>query len=464
MTIAPPVWGGALRRLRAELPAFALEAWVRPLVVEADGPARLLLLCPTAFHRDRVRERLLPLIERCLAAEAGGPVEVALGVGIQAAPRARESAAGAGPRAAGAVRAPAGGGPARPAEVPRQQVLLYSFDSFVVGPSNALAREAALAVAQGRQQGLSPLFLAAPQGLGKTHLSRAIVSESRARGNERAIYLSAETFTSEFMRSIRSQQMDRFKRRFRKGCNLLVVEDVQFLGSKVATQLELFHTLSHLLDAGARVVASGDRLPREIEGLDGRLASQLASGLVAELDPPDPALRREILRSKASAGGVRLPDDCAELLVEAVPGSLRDLTGALVQLVASASLLGRPIDLELTREALRKVAPERAEIQRLAVGQVALVVASFFGLSPETLAQRSRRRDALLPRQLAMYLCRRYTDATLSDVARAFGRNHPAVRHAEKAIERAILERAPLRYRVEELCSRLDALARGSRK
>jgi chromosomal replication initiator protein len=460
MITAPPVWDGALRRLRAELPAFALEAWLRPLVAEADGPARLRLLCPTAFHRDRVRERLLPAIERCLAAEAGGPVEV-------------EIALGAGPSEPGVERTPARAAiPARghsrverrPPEAPRQQALLYSFETFVVGPSNALAREASVALAQGRQQGLSPLFLSAPQGLGKTHLSRAIVAESRARGNQRALYLSAEAFTSEFMRSIRSQQMDRFKRRFRKGCDLLVVEDVQFLASKNATQLELFHTLSHLLDAGARVVLSGDRLPREIEGLDARLASQLASGLVAELEPPEPALRREILRAKASAGGVCLPDDCAELLVEAVPGSLRDLTGALVQLVASASLLGRPIDLELTQEALRKVAPERVPLRRLAVEQVVQVVATFFGTSPEALARRSRRKDVVLPRQLAMYLCRRYTDATLSSVARVFGRDHPAVSHAEKAIERAILERAPLRYKVEELRARLDALAGRPRK
>jgi chromosomal replication initiator protein len=214
----------------------------------------------------------------------------------------------------------------------------------------------------------------------------------------------------------------------------------------------------HLVDAGARVVLTGDRLPRDIAGLDPRLGSQMAAGFVAELEAPDAHVRRNILASKASAGGVRLPDECLDLLVECVHGNVRDLVGVLTQLVASAALLKRPIDAELTRSALHKIVPEPSDTRPLEPAAVIRVVASFFKTSPEALASRSRRRDVLLPRQLAMYLCRRYTGAPLSEIGRAFGRAHPAVSNAVRAMEARILERAPLRYQVEALTERLAAL------
>jgi chromosomal replication initiator protein len=174
-------------------------------------------------------------------------------------------------------------------------------------------------------------------------------------------------------------------------------------------------------------------------------------------------VRRDILRAKAAHGGIRLPEACLDLLVDAVRGSVRDLEGALIQLVASASLLGRPIDTELTRRALHKLAPVDPARPALEVGAVVRAVAAFFGTTPEALAARSRRRDVLLPRQLAMYLCREYTSAPLAEIARAFGRDHPSVANAVRQVERGILERAPLRYQVEELAARLERLGRRQR-
>jgi chromosomal replication initiator protein len=329
-----------------------------------------------------------------------------------------------------------------------------------VGPCNALAREASVAVATGRQQRLNPLYLSAGTGLGKTHLARAIVAEARRNEAARPLYASAESFTNAFMASIRARRMDDFKRRFRKSCDLLVIEDVQFLGAKRATQLELFHTVAHLLDVGTRVVLTADRLPRAIDGLDPRLRSAMASGLVAELEPPDAAVRREILGTRAASGGVRLPDDCLDLLVDRLRGSVRDLEGVLIQLVASASLLKRPIDLALTEAALHKVSPRGSRAPGLDPAAVTEVVATFFRTTPEALGSRSRRRDVLIPRQLAMYLCARYTDRPLSEIARGFGRKHPSVSNAVSVVERAILERAPLRYKVEALTEKIEAQAR----
>jgi len=446
MNLAPGFWDGVLRRLEAVLVTWLLDAWVRPLRVEADG-AGLRLVCPTAFHRDRLQGRCLEAIERCAAEEAGRAVAVRVEV--------RPADPGAAP---GADRAPAPpASPARPGPArPIQRELPYTFDTFVVGPCNSLAREAALAVAHGRQPRANPLFIAADVGLGKTHLVRALVAEARANGRERALCVSAEAFTHAFTRALRSRDTERFKRRFRRDCDLLVVDDVSFLRGKQATQLELFHTLCHLLDVGARVVFTGDRMPRELEGVDARLRSQLAAGLVAELEVPDAAVRRRILRSKAAAGGVRLPPECLDLLVGSVRGSVRDLEGVLIQLVESAALLRRPIDAELTRAAIRKLAPAGAGPRRLRIDDVIQVVSTFFGASRQALCCRSRRRDVLLPRQLAMYLCHRYTEASHSQIAAAFARKHPSVRGAVEGIERDILKRAPLRYQVEALVARLE--------
>ncbi len=454
MSPSPLFWDGVLRRLGQDIPAFTLDAWVRCLGVEGEKD-RLLLLCPTPFHRERVRERFLGRIETAVEAETGRAHAIELGLALPAAALEPPQAPVPAERAAAAPTPK----PARRANPAGSQASLpFTFDSFVVGSCNALAREASLALARDQQPGLNPLYLSSDPGLGKTHLARAVVAEAYQARPTRIIYESAEQFTNHFMAAIRGKTMPNFKRRYRERCELLVLEDVQFLNSKCATQLELFHTLVHLADAGARVVLTGDRLPRAIDGLDGRLRSQITAGLVAEIESPDAAVRRRILRAKAAAGGVRLPDDCLDLLVDSVRGSVRDLEGALSQLVATASLLKRRIDLSLTRGALHKLAPAPVPVRTLEPKVVIGAVAAFFGTSHAAMAARSRRRDVLLPRQLAMYLCRRYTDEPLCAIARHFDRDHPAVSNAVKSVERRILERAPLRYQIEELPARLAQL------
>jgi chromosomal replication initiator protein len=445
MTSPPSVWDGVLRRLGSDTSPVGIEAWLRPLRVREE-PDRLVLLAPSAFHRDRVRTHFAARIA-CLASEVGGrplAVEVEVAPVGEAPPEVRAAAR---PRLAPPTEPPA----CAPAA---QLVMPCTFETFVTGPSNALAREASLAVAQARQPALFPLYLVSESGLGKSHLARAVVSEARRGGHMRTVYASAERFTSEFTSSIRTRQGGDFRRRYRQECDLLVLDDVQFLAGKEATQLELLHIVEHLRLAGARVVLTGDRLPRRIPSLSPRLASQMSGGLVAEMELPDRALRREILRDKASRGGIALPPDCLELLVDGVRGSVRDLEGALVQLVASASLLGRKIDRALTEMALRKLGEPAREPQTL--DAVLACVGGFFGVTRAQLASRSRAERTKLPRQLAMYLCRRYTDASLSEIGRMFGRNHPAVANAIQRVERAMLERAPLRYQVEELAARLE--------
>ncbi len=239
-----------------------------------------------------------------------------------------------------------------------------------------------------------------------------------------------------------------------------MVEDIQFLVGKRATQLELFHTVQHVLDRGRRVLLTGDRPAHALSGLDERMRSQLAGGFAATIEQPAAAVRCDILRAKASAGGIHVPDDCLELLVASVSGSIRELEGALIQVVTTASLMKRSIDLALTRESLDCSIPRPAR-RRPTPNVIIKAVAGFFQTTPEKLASRSRRRDILVPRQLAMYFSHRYTDASLGEIGKELGRDHPSVRNAISRVERSILERAPLRYKVEALAERLDQLGLG---
>jgi chromosomal replication initiator protein len=470
MTCPPQVWDGVMRRLARELSPLALSAWITPLRAEACEEG-LRVQCPGAFHRNRVRERFLSRIEALASEEQGSAVRVVLDVyepeATTAAPdesvaapepshrvppnatRAPEHRPRTLPARDAAVEAPI----ALHAELPQQR-----FESFVVGRGNALAREACLAFARGKQLAMSPLYLVADSGLGKSHLAVAAAHEARTHAGTRVVYASGEQFTNELLASIRADRTAEFKRRYRRDCDLLILEDVQFLRGKRQTQLELLHTLESLAQRGARVLLTAERLPKEIPDLDPRLASRMGSGFCAEIEAPDRALRCEILRTKAAAGGVRLPVGVIDRLVDAVPGSVRDLEAALIQIVASASLLKRPIDLELVESALRKVQP-RAASSGLQAERIVETVATAFQTAPASLASRTRRRDVLVPRQIAMYLCTRYSDESLQRIGQLFGRNHTSVANAVRAVERGLLERAPLRYKVEALIARLDAVA-----
>lgn len=496
MTSTPQVWDGVLRRLQSELPAFSFDAWFAPLVPKAhDGG--LVLLCPSSFHRDRIRNHYLTTISRYLT-EAGAGIGIELRVAdepepaITQVPRRTDAAIAPGvgegeaapvplmpvkhhdvrvarssvvaitkPRplagGEGAERASAEVG-SQPTEPP-SPALLHTFDSFVVGPCNALAREASIAIARNQQSSLQQLYICSRPGMGKTHLSKAVAAEAKRLGSDAVRYVAAESFTNEFLAALRSRETDAFKRRYRRRRQLLVVEDIQFLQSKDATQLEFFHTVAHVLDTGGRVVLTGDRMPHELGGMSPRIRSQLGTGFVAELEPPDATVRRAILRSKAARGGVRLPSECLDMLVDAVSGSVRDVESVLIQLVTTASLLKRPIDTELTQGAIAKKVPNAERRRpRLDVETVVRVVAGFFKTHSEALASKSRGKNVLVPRQLAMYLCRRYTDGSITDIGKALRRNHPSVRNAIGKIERDILERPRVRYQVEALSARLDEL------
>ena len=487
MTSTPQVWRAVLRSLAGEFQPFLIDSWISKLIPEFDGN-ELRLLAPNAFHKGRVRETLLPTIQTlvCQELDANTTVRVEVG-GTDEARRAAEELVrevcgspqsppaplpeGAKPRVR-SVRAPSGDN-ARQSQAAAPLQLVGSpdgesavqeqrFANFVVGPNNALAREASVAIATQQHPQLNKLYLHSEPGLGKTHLARAVLAEATTL-RQRVRYATAEAFTNDFMSAVRARNVPEVMRRYRNKVDLIVIDDIQFLRGKPGTQLELFHTLQELVDQGSRVVLTGDRPATELD-LEPQIRDYVTHSFVAPIGPPDEAMRRDVLRQRAAAGGIGLPSECVDTMVEHLQGSMRELESALIQLVTTASLLRRPIDRKLVIEVLatKGAAPAEA-LNRPTPGRVIEAVARFFDTTPAALASRSRRRDVLVPRQLAMFLCRRFTDAPLAEIGHALGREHSAVRNAIRVVERRITERAPARYQLEAVSERVrEALELGS--
>jgi chromosomal replication initiator protein len=315
----------------------------------------------------------------------------------------------------------------------------FTFDAFVVGKSNELAHAAARRVAEASSVTFNPLFLYGGVGLGKTHLMHAIAWEIRRRAPERrVIYLSAEKFMYQFIRALRYKDTMAFKEAFRS-VDVLMIDDVQFISGKDSTQEEFFHTFNALIDHNRQVVISADRSPSDLEGMEERIRSRLGWGLVADIHPTDYELRLGILQAKAdsvaqSHSGCAVPSRVLEFLAHRITSNIRELEGALTRVVAYATLVGRPITLDMAQEVLQDLL--RANDRRLSIDDIQRKVAEFYNLRMSDMLSARRSRVVARPRQIAMYLSKQLTPRSLPEIGRRFGgRDHTTVMHAVKKIE-----------------------------
>jgi chromosomal replication initiator protein len=303
----------------------------------------------------------------------------------------------------------------------------YTFANFIVGSANQFAHAASLAVANLSARAYNPLFIYGGDGLGKTHLLQAIFHRVKQRG-VRATYLSAERFVNELVSSLQHGRMGSFRERYRQA-DVLLIDDVQFLGGKKRTQEEFFHTFNALYDAGKQIVASSDRPPQDLLSLQERLRSRFASGLTANVQPPDLETRVAILCRKAEAGGFTLPPRVAMLMASRVRTNVRELEGCLTRIGAHASLNDQNINIELAETVLHQLLAEHEHA--ITAPRIQQTVAQYFGLKASELKSRRRLRSIALPRQIAMFLCRELTDSTLPEIGRHFGgRDHTTVIHS----------------------------------
>ncbi|WP_428268444.1 chromosomal replication initiator protein DnaA [Haliangium sp.] len=299
----------------------------------------------------------------------------------------------------------------------------YTFDTFVAGPSNQLAYAASQAAANHYPPKYNPIFLCGGVGLGKTHLLHAIGHEySKNREGARILYLSGEHFMNEYIHAIRNNKMHDFRRRYREGCDVLLVDDIQFLAGKDGTQDEFFHTFNALHNTHRQIVLTADRKPHEISDIADRLRTRFAWGLLADIEPPDLEMRVAILRKKAAADSIYLPDQVALYVATAVKSNVRELEGALIRLAASASLMRRDITIEFARESLEGSITRARE--HLTTDAVIKAVAGYYGLKVSDIKSSRRHKAVAGPRAVAMYLARTHTSDSYPDLGRAFGGKH----------------------------------------
>lgn len=318
----------------------------------------------------------------------------------------------------------------------------YSFPNFVVGPSNALAYAAAFASAGGGGPRYNPLFIAGGTGLGKTHLMHAIAHKVlEERPSARVVYVSAERFTNDFIEALQHHRMDEFRARYRGECDLLLVDDIQFLAGREQTQEEFFHTFNALRDADRPIVVTSDKYPQQLQRMPERLVSRFTSGLVADIQVPQLETRVAIVKKKAQLEGIELPDEVAVLLAQTIQSNIRELEGALIRLAAKSSLTSRAIDEEFARSELTMVSPRRPDV--MSVEDIQRAVCSHFRLSNSELLSKDRHKSVAFARQVAMYLCRQRLKCSFPELGRAFGnRDHTTVMSAVRRVE-ALRQRDP---------------------
>lgn len=416
------LWDACLRRLEQELPAQQFNTWIRPLSPDAGGNSdTLVLTAPNRFVLELVRERFASRIER-LAAEASGRdcgVRLVLARGSDPAGRAPPT-----PRAAV--------DPASPLERARLN-RAFSFDSFVTGKANQLARAAAVQVAENPGISYNPLFIYGGVGLGKTHLLQAIgnhVADQRPQARIR--YSHAEQYVTDVVRAYQQKSFDEFKRYYHS-LDLLLIDDIQFFSNKGRTQEEFFYAFNALVEAHKQIVITCDSYPKEIAGMEERLISRFGWGLTVAIEPPELEMRVAIVLKKAEVEAIEVSEDIAFFIAKHIRSNVRELEGALKKVLAFARFTGRDMSLELAKEALRDIL--NVASRQVSVEGIQKTVAEYFKIKVSDMHSKKRSRNVARPRQVAMALAKDLTQMSLPEIGEAFGnRDHTTVLHACRTI------------------------------
>jgi chromosomal replication initiator protein len=418
------IWDQVLSRIETKVNRHSFYTWFKPTSFVGDESGAIRVRVPNALFRDWLTKHYSSVIGEALGevdrqgssvafVTDDAPVVVPLPPIVEA-PAELENPAETGPVAGLAPR--------------------YSFDTFIVGPSNQFAHAACRAVAEAPSRSYNPLFIYGGVGLGKTHLMHAIghyvVNHLKTL---KLTYISSERFMNEMINAVRYDRVLDFRERYRS-VDVLLVDDIQFLAGKEGTQTEFFHTFNALYDSQKQIVISSDCPPHEIPQLEERLRSRFEWGLIADIQPPDLETKVAILKRKAEAEGVGLPDNVALFIAGKIKSNIRELEGSLIRLVAYASLTGREISLSLAQDVLRNVLQhdERA----VTIEVIQKFVADYYQLKLTELKSRNNSKSVAMPRQIAMYLCKALTNASLPEIGKSFGgKHHSTVIHSIRKIE-----------------------------
>src|SRR5690349_9785581 len=416
------LWDACLRRLEQELPAQQFNTWIRPLAPETDAPSdTLTLTAPNRFVLELVRERFAARIERLAAEASGRELGLRLVLARGAEPVARP--------------APTSAKPAAEPPIQERSRLNrgFSFDSFVTGKANQLARAAAIQVAENPGISYNPLFVYGGVGLGKTHLVQAIgnfVADQKPQARIR--YIHAEQYVTDVVRAYQQKSFDEFKRYYHS-LDLLLIDDIQFFSNKGRTQEEFFYAFNALVEAHKQIVITCDTYPKEIAGMEERLISRFGWGLTVAIEPPELEMRVAIVLKKAEAEAAGVSEEIAFFIAKHIRSNVRELEGALKKVLAFARFTGRELSLDLAKEALRDIL--NLNSRQVSVEGIQKTVAEYFKIKISDMHSKRRSRNVARPRQVAMALAKDLTQMSLPEIGEAFGnRDHTTVLHACRTI------------------------------
>jgi len=438
-------WEEVLTLLRERIPLNVFNIWIRPIRLIEIKENTVSLGCPNKFFINWVKNNYLDVIQSTLDTITQRHYQIDLKVDVvkreyQDSTKKDEQLSF----------------PNIPiySYTGRRLMKSFTFDQFVVGASNNLAHSAAWALATGNDNYTLPLYFISNTGLGKSHLTQAIGNHIlRYRPNTKILYLTTEEFTNDMVYSLKRNQIESFKDKYRKNCDILMLEEVHFLSGKQKIQTELTYTLDALASDNKKVVFTSSHLPEDIPNLSGRLKSRLASGLITRIDTPDYETRVRILKKKASNYHITVSDDVIQYLAEHIKGDIRQLESSLIGLLARSTLLNEPVDLPMAKEAIKGILGKKETV--VSIDTIQALTSNYYKIPIEEMKSKSRRKAIVLCRDVAMYLCRNYTEQSLEAIGKAFNRNHSTVLHGIDTIEQEIKRKSKVYYQIEFLSKQL---------
>ena len=440
------IWKETKSAIKEKVPDHCFRMWIEPIKFIKAKEDKIVLSCPNLFSKKRVFEHYSAMIKSELIRAAGRECKLCIEVSKQ-------------------------NGASKPKPVYNRQLLLpnfntrlyngrilckdFTFDQFVVGGNNDFAYTAALSLASRKNPQQNSLFLLSKTGMGKSHLSQAVghfvLSEHPL---DRVYYITAEDFANEMINSFRNNTISEFKKKYRNGCDVLLLEDVHYLTGKERTQIELALILDTLFEAGKKLIFSSCYLPSEIPKLNDKLLSRLSCGLISNIDPPNFRTRVRILERKAGTNGYKIPKEITEYLASELSDNVRQLESGLIGVAVKSSLLGAPINLDLAESVVKNIIRQRSNIT---IDVIKKIVCKYYGISVRDLVSRSRKQNIVRPRQIAIYLSRRYTDQPLQVIGRNFNRYHATALYAIGVVERGLKENGSLQKHVDFFCQKLES-------
>jgi chromosomal replication initiator protein len=437
---ATTIWDQILTLIEGKVGQHSFSTWFKPTALKTDLGRALIIRVPAPLFVEWLPRHYSVVLAEALTEVGRGQVQLVFEVDTAGPREPVPTPAGSPPAAVNPPPAPALA-PAVEPQPPLASAIIpgglnprYTFDTFIVGPSNQFAHAACRAVAEAPSRSYNPLFIYGGVGLGKTHLMHAIGHYVVQHNPALTLtYISSERFMNEMINAVRFDRILEFRSRYRS-VDVLLVDDIQFVSGKEGTQTEFFHTFNALHDAQKQIVISSDRPPHEIPALEERLRSRFEWGLIADIQPPDIETKTAILKKKAETEAVPLPDAVAMYIASRIKSNIRELEGSLIRLLAYASLTGRPLTIELAQDVLRNVLDH--EERAITIEQIQKFVADYYQLKLHDLKSRNNSKSVAMPRQVAMYLCKMLTHASLPEIGRSFGgKHHSTVIHSIKKVE-----------------------------